>query len=273
MSATQENLRLYTCICLQRLSRGGFRLFSDPLEPECASAARLQVLLNLLANVHSFNIRAIVLNVILQAVRVPSQAEQDAARAQGGAGAGPGSSSSSAASPSIPDLVLPPEALDALRDFRASCGSIGSSASSRRTSPAFGALVAARANAPPSLGGAMHSAAAAASAAPSASAARSWRANSSAASSAPPATATAASATPATAAAVSYSAAASTPPAAAAAAAAAAAPALVEDTFEGADDDEVSELSRDPEAGLDKTAHLQQLVDAILQAHAAEAAK
>ena len=286
VSSTQENLRLFTLICLQRLSRtDGLRLFSDPLETPAVLDARLETLLKLLSSVHSFNIRAIVLNILLQAVTAPNMALTTPLPRRANAAA-------ATTSKPAPDLVLPPSALATLRDFRASCGSIGSAASSRRTSPALGAIVAPVHRIPSAtLGSAAASGAAAAATAATSVPVRSWRA----VAAPPPSSSSAASSVPAPAAAVSVAGTAvpavTTPSTAdpissvapALAATTAAVPSAVSSASSSAvpapassaaasvssavslDDDEVSELSRDPEAALDKTAHLQQLVDAILE--------
>lgn len=277
VSSTQENLRLFTLICLQRLSRtDGLKLFSDPLETPVVLDARLETLLSLLLSVPSFNIRAIVLNVLLQAVTPPTMALTTPLPRR------PAAAASAAASKPTPDLVLPPAAMATLRDFRANCGSIGSSSasSSRRTSPALGSIVSPMQRVPSAtLGGAAHSGAAA-----NAGSGRSWRAmaapaapasSSAVAAASTPASAivgtTASSSTiAATAAAASPAASASAPAAAAAASSpstsgSSSASSSTAASAPSCEDDEVCELSRDPEAALDKTAHLQQLVDAIME--------
>jgi len=231
LSVTQDNLRLYACISLQRLSGAGLPLFAaDALLPAQDAEKRLQLLVQLLTSVHSFNVRAILLNILLQAVTPPQAA---AAAAAGGAAS---ASSTSAAAPKA-DLVLPASVVSVLRDFRGACGSIGNS---RRASPAIGpASSSALALAPALQGLSLGQAATGASAPQGRAVARgSWRAS------------------PAL-----------QPQSQPQAAAPAPAPSSGGDTVEE-DDDEVAELSRDPEAGIDKTKHLQQLVDAILAASA-----
>lgn len=212
VSVTQENIRLYTCICLQRLSHANWNLFrNEPLEKV---EERLEIIMDLLDYVHSYNIRALLLNILLKAL-TPSLPNSSF---------GPNSNSSTTPLRDLP-VTLNVDIIHRLREFRSSCATIGSSHSSRRTSPAFGAMATARNMTVPPMTSTMFSR--------------------------PITTTTIATTAPS-----ATSSATSTDPTAAAATSAEDA----EDAYEP-----VGDLLRDPEQGIDKTAHLQQLVDAIIE--------
>jgi hypothetical protein len=244
VSTSAENVRLYSCICLQRLSRSPFPLFADQA-PEQART-RLQLLLHWLRHVASFNIRAILLNVLLQAVSpLPPAVAQQA----GGF----------CLRPEV-DLELPLAGEDEqlLRKVREECGSIGSAHSSRRPSPALDALAGPARHVPPMP----------------------LPASSVSASSGTPAAQAESNAAATTAAAASerrpsYSAAAQSAPSTRPSSAAPAATRAAADLDEEDEEDQVSPLSGDMEQRVDKTAQLHALIDAILDksAAAAEAAE
>jgi len=161
VSTHAENLRLYSCIGLQRLSKAGFSLFDDEFarfsfgssavgtnSPSAGGDGdqeqilfRLRLTLHLLHTVPSYNIRTILLHILHQAV-TPNQLI-DASSASAAAAATTISNpfgSGIVPPPATRTVRLPSAAISFLRSFRSSCGAIGSSssaASSRHMSPAL----------------------------------------------------------------------------------------------------------------------------------------
>jgi hypothetical protein len=124
LSTSQENLRLYSCICLQRIGVTPYGVFGVTAQEV---NKRVGIVIQLLKHAQSFNVRLLLLHMLLHAVAPKQQQPQSGAGARAASGAhlpatapAAAAASSTAASPS---LDLP-------------------SSSSRRNSPAITSTIA-----------------------------------------------------------------------------------------------------------------------------------